>query len=131
MPRKSKTKLQPLPLSSKEPIGKRIARIRKEKGYTQQQLADKIGIIRNLVTDYEIGKLRLYDEMVSRFALALGVSADEILGLKPLKSSMGQYSLKLVRRIKKIAELSPKLQKDALHNIDLLLSALEKHKKVS
>jgi len=81
MPRISKLPLPPLNLG-KETIGERIARLRKERGYTQRELAEKIGIIHSLVSDYEKGKLRLYDQMVTRFALALEVSTDTILGLK-------------------------------------------------
>jgi transcriptional regulator with XRE-family HTH domain len=111
-------------------IGERIVKIRKEKGLTQKGLADKLGIKRTLMADYEIGRVRIYSEMVARIAIALNISSDEMLGLKPLKNTT-PFSLKIIRRLKKVSELSPKLQKDALHNIDLLLSALEKHKKAS
>jgi transcriptional regulator with XRE-family HTH domain len=111
-------------------IGERIVKIRKEKGLTQKELAAKLGIKRTLMADYEIGRIRIYSEMVARIALVLNVTSDEILGLKPLKN-IAPFSLKIVRRLKKISELSPKLQKDALHNIDLLISALEKHKRAS
>ena len=52
MPRKLKNPLPPIDLGT-ESIGQRIARLRKQQGYTQQQLADKIGIERGLLTDYE------------------------------------------------------------------------------
>jgi transcriptional regulator with XRE-family HTH domain len=81
MPQKCKDELKPLNLSD-ESIGKRIARIRKSRELTQEQLAKKIGITRSRLSKYEIDRIRLYDEMVARFAIALEVSADEILGLK-------------------------------------------------
>ena len=81
MPQKSRYILEPLNLGN-ETIGQRIARIRKEKKFTQKELAKKIGIPRSLVSNYEIGRIRLYDEMVTRFAIALEVSADYLLGLK-------------------------------------------------
>ena len=124
MPRKPKVKLPPIHLCSDERIGQRIARLRKERGYTQQELAEKIGIIRNLVTDYEKGQIRLYDEMVTRFAIALEVSTDGILGLKDIQHNK-KPSLKIMRRLKKIEELPPKDQKTALQNLDLVLHALE------
>ena len=52
MPRGSKLKLPPLYLG-KETIGKRIARLRKERGYTQVELAEKMNIIQTLISDYE------------------------------------------------------------------------------
>ena len=81
MPKISRLSLPPLNLS-KETIGERMARLRKDRSYTQRELAERVGIIHGLVSDYEKGKLRLYDQMVMRFALALQVSADEILGMK-------------------------------------------------
>lgn len=68
MLRVSRLKLPQLHLNQ-EPIGRRLARMRKEQGYTQTELARRIGIIHHLVSDYEKGKLRLYDQMVARFAL--------------------------------------------------------------
>jgi transcriptional regulator with XRE-family HTH domain len=65
-----------------ETIGQRIARIRNNKKISQQKLAEKIGITRELVSGYERGKVRIFGDMVARFAIALEVSADEILGLK-------------------------------------------------
>jgi transcriptional regulator with XRE-family HTH domain len=52
-----------------EPLNQRIARLRKERGYTQTELAERIGIIQALVSDYECGKLRLSAEMAIRFAM--------------------------------------------------------------
>ena len=37
-------------------IGKRIQKIRKSKGYTQQQFAEKIGLSTNYLSDIERGK---------------------------------------------------------------------------
>lgn len=62
-------------------VGQRIARIRKERGYTQNELAERIGTIQALVSDYERDKLRLNAKMAVRFAIALEVSTDELLGL--------------------------------------------------
>jgi len=78
MPGVSKLSLPPIEWD-KETIGERVARIRKERGYTQVELAGKIGILQTLVTDYENNRLRLSAEMAVRFALALDVWLDELL----------------------------------------------------
>jgi transcriptional regulator with XRE-family HTH domain len=44
-------------------IGRRLARLRRERGLTQAQLAERIGILQTLVTDYEHDRLRLSAEM--------------------------------------------------------------------
>lgn len=122
MPRISKLPLPPLNLG-KETIGERIARLRKERGYTQRELAERIGIIHSLVSDYEKGKLRLYDQMVTRFALALEVSADTILGLKGNGHERLNPSLKILRRLSRIDALSVSEQKALLKTVDMFLKA--------
>jgi NAD-dependent SIR2 family protein deacetylase len=49
-----------------------------------------MGLIQALVSACELGKIRLNDEMVIRFAKALEVSADEILGLKFLADAQAR-----------------------------------------
>jgi len=76
-----KPDLPPLNLYE-ESLGHRIGLIRKKKGLTQQELADKIGISRSLLSNYEIDRNRLYDEMLIRLAIALDVSLDYLVGFK-------------------------------------------------
>lgn len=76
MPRISRLKLPPLTPGG-ETIGERVARLRKERGYTQVELAEKIGIIQTIVSAIETDALRLSAEMAVRFALALDVSTDD------------------------------------------------------
>ena len=75
MPRVSRLELPPLDYRG-ESIGRRLARLRRARGLTQAQLAEQIGILQTLVTDYEHDRLRLSAEMAVRFTLALGVSLD-------------------------------------------------------
>jgi transcriptional regulator with XRE-family HTH domain len=125
MPRRSRLQLPPIS-NSDETIGRRLARIRKEQGYTQIELAERIGIIQALISDYEREKLRLNAEMLARFAKALNVSADEILGIGPDKRQAAKNpSLKILRRLNRIASLPPTKQKALLQTIDALLKVRE------
>ena len=127
MPRRSKLKLPPLNLG-KETIGQRVARLRKERGYTQIELAEKTGIPQTLITDYERDKLRLHPEMVIRFAQALEVTTDELLGLNGAKKNgdSGKASLRLLRRVKRIDDLPSSQQKTLLKTIDTFLKGAER-----
>jgi len=125
MPRVSRLKLPPLEIDQKT-IGRRLARIRKQKGYTQKTLAEKMGLIQALVSAYELGKIRLNAEMVIRFAKALEVSADEILGLKDNGGGKENPSLRLIRRINRIESLPPVRQKTVLKAIDFMLDSAER-----
>ncbi len=123
MPRQLRLRLPPVEQGS-ESIGRRLSRIRKEQGYTQVELAQRIGIIQALVSDYERGKLRLNAEMLIRFAQALNVSADEILGITAgARRPAGSPTLRITRRLNRIASLAPKEQKIMLKAIDSWLEA--------
>ena len=116
MPKLPKYQLEPL--EQELTIGERIARIRKQQGLTQKNLAEKIGVERYLISDYERGRIRLYDEMVTRFALALGVGTDEILGLKKDIAPKEMPSLRLIKRMNQIEKLDISNQKALLKTID-------------
>jgi transcriptional regulator with XRE-family HTH domain len=125
MPQVSKLKLPPLNLG-KESLGQRIGRLRKEKGYTQVELAKTIGITQVLVSDYERDRLRPHYEMIIRFAKALGITTDELLGIKASKNEGNKANLKIIRRMKKIESLPPAQQKVLLKSIDMFLKGAEK-----
>jgi transcriptional regulator with XRE-family HTH domain len=125
MPKKPTLKLPPLDFGN-ETMGERLARIRKERGYTQTELAEKIGIIQSLISDYETNRLRLTAEMAVRFALALDVSLDELLHPKAKKHSGRKSSLKVLRRMKQIESLPPARQAVVLKTIDAFVRAAER-----
>ena len=127
MGRKSKLKLPALK-KVKETFGQRLATIRKTKGYTQTELAKKIGLTQGLISDYELDKLRPYHEMIIRFALALDVPSDELLGIKDYKSieNESKPASKLTRRMIKIEKLPDFKQKVLLNTNDTFLKGAEK-----
>ncbi len=70
MPRVSR--LKPAPVrKGEETHGQRLARLRKERGFTQKELAERTGLIQARISDYERDKLRLNADMILRFATAL------------------------------------------------------------
>ncbi len=131
MPRRSKLRLPALELGE-ESVGQRIARLRKERGYTQNELAERIGTIQALVSDYERDKLRLNAEMAVRFAIALEVSTDELLGLhhgngkKRTKTNGRKASRRVLRRLEKIESLPTHQQTVLLKTIDTFIKAAGK-----
>ena len=61
--------------------------------------------------------------MIARFTLALGVSADEIIGLKNSGSNDEKMSLRIVRRMQELENLPVDQLKTVLKSIDLLIKA--------
>ncbi len=85
---------------------------------------DQMGLTQALLSSYERGRLRLHAEMVARFALALGTTTDQLIGLKnngKPKVKDHKFSLKLIRRMQKIEKLPPSQQKVLLQTIDNFL----------
>ena len=109
--------LPPLDLGD-ETIGQRISRLRKEKGLSQKELADIIGISRSLISDYEIGRIRLYDEMVAHFAKALRTTTDNIIGYYRDNEAKDIISLRFTKRIKEIETLPE-------HKIKMILKMID------
>lgn len=108
-------------------IGNRLSRLRKEKGLTQKELAEKMGVPWTLISDYERGKLRLHDAILKKFAIALNVSTDKILGLEVENTKNTTItSLKLNKRLQKIAKLPLADQKALLKIIDGYLKGVGK-----
>ena len=127
MARPSRLKLPRLPAASiegDESLGERLARFRKERGFTQVELAQCMGITQALITDYERDKLRPYAEMVVRFALALalGLATDEVLGLRaaPL-ASVARIPRRFLRRLEALSQLPKRDQEALLRTIDAFL----------
>lgn len=125
MPTKRKLILPPINLGS-ESLGERLARLRKQRSLTQIQLAQKMGLTQMLISAYECNRIGLNAEMVARFALALDVSADEIVGLQRPPHYPEKTSLKIIRRLNKILDLSPSQQSALFKTIDMFIKAAEK-----
>ncbi len=90
-------------------IGKRLGLLRNERGLTQVQLAEKLGMSQPLLSRYERGELRLHGALVAELAKALEVTTDELLGVKKLKGNGRARGLD--RRVIQLAEQIEQLPK--------------------
>ncbi len=59
--------------------GKKLARLRKKRGLTQTELADKVGVIKQAISLYETGKNIPYTENWIALANALDCKVDDLL----------------------------------------------------
>src|SRR5688572_25605444 len=69
-----------------ESIGGRLSRLRRERGITQVELAEILGVAQPMVSGYERGSLRLHGELIVELTKILDVTADQLLGLKETKN---------------------------------------------
>ena len=72
-------------MENKETLGKRIAMLRKEKGLTQEQLAEKVGVSAQAVSKWENDVSCPDITLLPLLGDILGVTVDELLGVKPIE----------------------------------------------
>jgi transcriptional regulator with XRE-family HTH domain len=108
-----------------ETTGQRLARLRKERGWTQVELAERTGIVQTVLSDYERGKLRLNANMVVRFAQALDVTTDDLLQPNTAQAPVRRKpSLRVLRRLERIERLPLHQQNTLLKTIDGFLKGV-------
>ena len=70
-------------------FGKRLSYFRQKKGMTQHELAEALGISRDLIGHYERRSQNPNLDFVIRVADLFEVSVDELLGFKPERDKRG------------------------------------------
>lgn len=117
---------EPLPMSpagpQDEPIGARIARLRRRKKWTQGQLAAKAGIPKPSLSKVELGYSELRARALGSLAEALDTSADFLLtGRETGRARDTRFQA----RAPLLEELPTELRD---HVVDLLDSILQAHR---
>ncbi len=107
---------------TEELIGDRLRQFRKQRGLTQAEVAQKLGINQTLVSQYENGKLRLHGALIAGLAKVLRVSADEILGLRKPAENGQPRDRRFLKRLEQIEKLPGRKKQALLTTIDAYLS---------
>jgi transcriptional regulator with XRE-family HTH domain len=103
-------------------IAQRLGRLRREKGITQAEMAELLGVSQPIVSNYERGELRLHGELIVKLAEILDCSADELLGLRERKAATGGGNHRMLRLMQQIDLLPKRDQEALLRTIDAFLS---------
>jgi transcriptional regulator with XRE-family HTH domain len=114
----------PVPLPDDKAFGMRLQEIRKRRGLSQVEVAQKLGIHQSLISQYERGYLRLHGALLVRLAQVLKTTPDAILAVKKDAQNGDSHTLdrRFVRRLQKIGKLSTHQKKILLGTIDAFLS---------
>ncbi len=104
-----------------ETLGERLARLRRERGITQVEMAEKLGVVQPVVSDYERGELRLHGQLIVDLTRILRVSADELLGLEKPRQDSPVRNRRLLRRMQELERLPKRDQQALLRTIDAFL----------
>jgi transcriptional regulator with XRE-family HTH domain len=103
-------------------LGARIAQTRKARGFTQVQLAERLGVAQQTLAHYEGGRLRLPIAMLIALAHELEASVTELIGEAatfPVKP--GPVS-RLQQQVNEISQLPRARQKLASDLLDTVLA---------
>lgn len=103
-------------IAKNKEFGKRLASIRKARGFTQYSLADALGISNRMVAYYEAQTDYPPTHLLPKLSKVLKVSADELLGIKPIKNL--PLNGKLFKKFQKVEKFSSKAQKKIIEYID-------------
>jgi transcriptional regulator with XRE-family HTH domain len=108
---------------TQETLGARIAGLRKDRGMTQAELAERLQVSQPVVSDYENDVIRIPADVVVELAKILNASTDEILGLKAdISRNATIKNRRLLRQVQSIDKLSKRDQEALLRTIDAFLS---------
>lgn len=116
--------------AKKEPhtaFGKRLFALRKMRGLTQVQLAEALGTTQRVISYYETEAELPPSTAIISLARVLGVSTDELLGLKPAEPN-GKNSIqkqRLWKRFQKIEALPTKDQRAVIRLINSLAGSVQ------
>lgn len=104
-------------------LGKRIAHLRTQRGMTQQQLAEALGIAQQTLANYETGRSRLPVSLLPVLATLFGVPADGLLGQDehPSRAHKPGPRPKWQQQIETIAQLPKPKQRFVTQALDALL----------
>ena len=94
-------------------FGERLAALRQARGLTQVQLAEKIGSTQRAVSRYETIADRAPAPVLAKLAQALGVTTDELLGVKRTRAASSLTDDPEARRLwKKFQQVMALPEKD-------------------
>ena len=106
-----------------------LKRLRQEKGLSQQELADLIGVHVRQISKYEMGTSLPTLERIRRMAEALDVSADELV-FGATKRRKGADSIKNPVLAERLRRLEAMVSRDELRSVIDLLDAFIAKKQI-
>ena len=122
MPKKSTTDISG--------FGERLVALRKAAGFTQQELAQEIGVSRRMIAYYEGETQHPPTTILPRMAQALGVSVDELLnGNGRRETPPPSMSIRLQRKLQQLERLGAKERRQAMQLLDMFIEreAFKRH----
>jgi transcriptional regulator with XRE-family HTH domain len=102
-------------------FGERLYQLRLEKGFSQQQIAERVEVTQQAYAGWERSTTALRPLDIAKLAAALEVSSDELLGLKSIPKRKGGPLGRAHRLFEKVSSLSRKQQQKVLDSVELMI----------
>jgi transcriptional regulator with XRE-family HTH domain len=106
---------------SAESLGSRIARLRREKGWNQKELADRVGAKPTQISKYERGIYLPRPDVLPKLGEALGVSLDYLMTGR--SSGEPRRDFRLRERVEALETLPETQRSNLVAFLDALLAA--------
>jgi len=114
-----------------ETFGQRMARFRKDAGYSQRELAAELGIAQRMIAYYEKQTEHPPTHLLPLLAKTLGVSADELLGIQKPKPVRKTRDTRLWRRFSQIEKMGQQEKRQVLQVLDAFIEREQLKKKAA
>jgi transcriptional regulator with XRE-family HTH domain len=101
-------------------LGSRIAALRKDRGLTQTQLGEMIGVSQQQVVSFEKGRRRVPVSTLPKLSRALGVAVEELIGVKAKPGKRGPTP-KLQRQLERLQQLPRSKQRFITEMLETVL----------
>ena len=110
---------------------KNLRSIRMNKGLTQQELADKCGLTKRIISYYETNATNPPIDKIEIIAKVLGISISDLLNdkLTLAKKDIENVDPRIIKKIIKIKSLPTKEQNSIWHYINTVIDKYELEKK--
>lgn len=102
-------------------FGAQLKALRQAAGFTQEELAAEIGVTRRMIAYYEGETEYPPTHLLPRIAQTLHISADELLGIAPLKKAAEPHDSRLQRRLQQIEGLGVTEKRQVLQLLDAFI----------
>jgi len=107
-------------------FGKRLAFLRKQAGYSQRSFAEAVGISYRMVAYYEAQTNKPPAHLLTVISETLGLSIDELLGIKSIKNKKSSINRHMLNKLKQIETLPRRQQQAIIEHIDALVEKVKK-----
>jgi len=106
-------------------LGNRIREYRKERGFSQEILAEKSGVSTNTISRIEGGQMAMSVGILQKIVKALGVDANTLLGVS---TEVNETKIWVSAFSCRVQELKENEQEILKHTMNALIESMEKNR---